>query len=311
MLADGGAAFAALWKGTAVEFGKDNICTRTGRWSRRDSVKNFALWRIRDWQDEVRMLGELTSSPQASEISPCFVDARALLTPASAIFTIWCSPSGMSKRTRKVVPSRTCSTMAKLQQQDMISITQVKETCSYHRWTSPSIQWQMHESQQASCSVLGVPWKRLSHRKKGLIQLTCWPWGFHIPFPAALASFSISFFLLSSSVASRLISFNFAQPFLSNSEVRSTPATSAWPRSREISSLVGREWIDVKEISLPTVSVRRNSRDSKAQGCRWLVIPKSVHWKDDGHTSSSLVDVPRRGAARSARWSTLEFVSSS
>lgn len=135
----------------------------------------------------------------------------------------------------------------------------------------------MHGSQRASCSGLRAPSKRLSIRKKELMQPTCWPWGFHIPFPAALASFSISFFLLSSSVGSRLISFNFAQPLFSNSEVRSTPATSAWPRSRGISSLEGREWIDVKDISLPTVSVRRNSRDSKAQGCRsWTFI--SDHW---------------------------------
>lgn len=182
------------------------------------------------------------------------------------MFTIWCSPSGMSRRTRNVVPSRTCSTMAANRKYNFKSSK--RESCSYHRWVSLSTRWQMHESQRASCGGLRGPSKRSSSRKQELMQPTCGPWGFHIPFPAAFASFSISFFLLSSSVASRLISFNFAQPFLSNSKVRSTPATSAWPRSRGISSLEGREWIDVKEISLPTVSVRRNSRDSKAQGCR-------------------------------------------
>jgi len=38
----GGAWFTPIWKGVAVELGNDKIITRTGRWSRRDSVKNFA-----------------------------------------------------------------------------------------------------------------------------------------------------------------------------------------------------------------------------------------------------------------------------
>lgn len=30
------------WNGVAVDVGKDSSCTRTGRWRRRDSVKNLA-----------------------------------------------------------------------------------------------------------------------------------------------------------------------------------------------------------------------------------------------------------------------------
>jgi hypothetical protein len=43
MLAGVAVALVELWKGVAVEFGRDNICTFTGRWRSRDSVKNFAL----------------------------------------------------------------------------------------------------------------------------------------------------------------------------------------------------------------------------------------------------------------------------
>lgn len=43
MLAGGGALpLALVWKGVAVDVGKERITTRTGRWSRRDSVKNLA-----------------------------------------------------------------------------------------------------------------------------------------------------------------------------------------------------------------------------------------------------------------------------
>ena len=38
----GGAGLAPVWNGVAVELGNDKITMRTGRWSRRDSVKNFA-----------------------------------------------------------------------------------------------------------------------------------------------------------------------------------------------------------------------------------------------------------------------------
>ena len=36
------AALDPVWNGVATELGKDSICTRTGRCSRRDSVKNLA-----------------------------------------------------------------------------------------------------------------------------------------------------------------------------------------------------------------------------------------------------------------------------
>jgi hypothetical protein len=43
MLAGGDAPpFALVWNGVAVEVGKESITTRTGRWRRRDSVKNLA-----------------------------------------------------------------------------------------------------------------------------------------------------------------------------------------------------------------------------------------------------------------------------
>ena len=93
------------------------------------------------------------------------------------------------------------------------------------------------------------------------------PWGFQIPFPAFFASISRSFFLLSSSDASRLISLSLAHPFLRSSDAKSTPPISAVPRSRGMSSLVGNECMEVKDISLPTASWRRNSRDSNAHGC--------------------------------------------
>ena len=35
-------ALATAWKGVAIEVGKERIWTRTGLWSKRDSVKNLA-----------------------------------------------------------------------------------------------------------------------------------------------------------------------------------------------------------------------------------------------------------------------------
>lgn len=49
MLAGAGALLTApVWKGvTVVEVGTDRICTRTGRWRSRDSVKNLACPNVR------------------------------------------------------------------------------------------------------------------------------------------------------------------------------------------------------------------------------------------------------------------------
>ena len=42
IVAGAGAVFAPAWNGVAVALGSDRSTTRTGRWSRRISVKNLA-----------------------------------------------------------------------------------------------------------------------------------------------------------------------------------------------------------------------------------------------------------------------------
>lgn len=98
-----------------------------------------------------------------------------------------------------------------------------------------------------------------------------------IPFPAALAWLSTSLFFASSSLTpSRslpLLSLIFAHPLRRISSAKSAGTPPIWisaaPRSRSVpSSPAGSECKEVNEISLPTRRARRNSRDSKAQGCR-------------------------------------------
>jgi hypothetical protein len=56
ILAGGGALpLAPLWNGVADDVGSDSIWTRTGRWRRRDSVKNLAC---------MSLSGSLQSEPR-------------------------------------------------------------------------------------------------------------------------------------------------------------------------------------------------------------------------------------------------------
>lgn len=126
MLAGGGALPLAFdWKGVGVKVGKERITTRTGRCNRRDSVKNLAYMN-KTWAVVIAWNHPLTSSPQGSEGSPCFDETRAQRTPANATLTTWCSPSGINNRTRKVDPSRTCSTRASKKK---LSVTQCRKCC--------------------------------------------------------------------------------------------------------------------------------------------------------------------------------------
>lgn len=105
-------------------------------------------------------------------------------------------------------------------------------------------------------------------------QQTLGPCGFHNPFPAPLDSASRSFFLRSSSVGSLLCSLILAHPFLNNSDPTSSPPISAVPKSRGMSSLGGKECVEVNDISFPTASARRKSRDSNAQGYKKIRLCK-------------------------------------
>lgn len=48
-----------------------------------------------------------------------------------------------------------------------------------------------------------------------------------------------------------------AHPFFKISDVKSRPPISAVPKSRETSSVGGKECVDMNEISLPTVNARK------------------------------------------------------
>lgn len=79
-----------------------------------------------------------TSSAEGSDVSPGLEAARGLRAPARVMLTNWCSPSGMNKRTRSVVPSRTDSTTASKMSIVSSGVVEIKAVFVYHPIVSPS-----------------------------------------------------------------------------------------------------------------------------------------------------------------------------